>query len=190
MAHFCEYHFVYALFYFLWCKIFSKVHEQGCHYNTWGRKVREYQFTRYDKIQINSALRWLSIFAAFSIHPLNGWKNDHTLCLNKSGEFFIQCIEAAAYSQGDIVSGHQAFSYEARQFFLDGLYGGLVQSLTTENVAVSPFTYFEIGLNSSLSYKIFISDQKLQPLTQSPYTFPRLYISINNNGLEFYYKVK
>ena len=78
--------------------------------------------------------------------------------------------------------------------FTENYHEGLVQYVQPRMIdggEESPFTYLGINLNSSLAYKIFLSDPIMQPIPESPDEFPRLVLSLKPKAgnIEFYFKV-
>ena len=114
-------------------------------------------------------------------------------------------MTAAAFASDDIILDNWIFfgvfnidslTHDSFQItpFTENYHEGLVQYVQPRMIdggAESPFTYLGINLNSNLSYKIFLSDPMLQPITESPDEFPRLVLSLEPKAgnIEFYFKV-
>ena len=124
---------------------------------------------------------------------------------NRTGEDYIQCMTAAAFASDDIILDNWIFfgvfnidslTHDSFQItpYSENYYEGLVQYVQPRMIdggSESPFTYLGINLNSNLSYKIFLSDPILQPITESTDEFPRLVLSLEPKAgnIEFYFKV-
>ena len=104
------------------------------------------------------------------------------ICVNTTGETYIQCVQQEAYSTNDIIPKIMLnltsvlMNYEfirAKEFFASDEIGFILQSLEIANGIMIHNDTFPIGLNENLSYIIVFTDPKLQLYTASSVPFPR-----------------
>ena len=140
------------------------------------------------------------LFTAITIFPINpksgegqGWKilGGLNQCNNaESGEQFKQCVEEKTYSVFDTYLPTNVYCVACKSFnatvtmFYQDDRSGLVQSLRINRGGVSDdmSKTWTIILNSSIAYRVFISDPKLQLWMPNPHTIPRTYLSLEESA--------
>ena len=136
--------------------------------------------------------------AALTIFPMNpdqkgsNWKQydrNLALCLNLTGNPFIDCVEDKSYSISEILPDYSAC--EVKHFYVSEWWG-LAKSVEIEEGAISnnvlstPF----IHLNENITYMIMLTDPKLQLYTASPDVISRSLITIKQQAGQYHFYVK
>ena len=116
---------------------------------------------------------------------------EEPICSDKSGEDFIQCIEAKSYAVEDIIEwiGSDEQDYyspdnmsdliEVVPFVTEPWYG-IAQSVVMKNDTLVSYNIdatSSVVLNERLFYTIYIMDKNLQFTTESPDVIPRTVLS-------------
>ena len=134
------------------------------------------------------------MYLAITIAPINpisgegrGWKKLDGLaeCKMTSAELFKKCVEKMAYTVIDTSTNAFCLSCNATvTMFYQADFSGLVQSLRVNRGEVSDdmSKTVTIMLNSSIAYRVFISDPKLQLWMPNPHTIPRTYLSLEESA--------
>ena len=136
--------------------------------------------------------------AALTIFPMNpdqkgsNWKQydkNLALCLNLTGNKFIDCVEDKSYSISEILPDYSAC--EVKHFYVSEWWG-LAKSVEIEEGAISnnvlstPF----IHLNENITYMIMLTDPKLQLYTASPDVISRSLLTIKQEAGQYHFYVK
>ena len=90
-----------------------------------------------------------------------GWKAKEG-CAELSGEEYIQCIEAIAFTKEDIFTNFAYEELKANTYFV-GWFEAFGQFLEIDNGYITNDFYstMAVSLNNSLSYQILIMDPKI-----------------------------
>ena len=121
-----------------------------------------------------------------------GWKAKEG-CAELSGEEYIQCIEAIAFTKEDIFTNFAYEELKANTYFV-GWFEAFGQFLEIDNGYITNDFYstMAVSLNNSLSYQILIMDPKIKIFSNIPQAFPITRIALMNEyvcALQVYLKV-
>ena len=137
----------------------------------------------------------ISLLLGFSIEVIgnlsNGWKvafqDDDNVCQNKSGKHLIQCIEENTFSVNETFSDIK-LNQSARlndmkiKPWLGDLWNGLVLSIHLEPKMITNYAFSSLSafLNPNMSYRIRVTDPKLEFLGLNPDTIPRTLVKLGH----------
>ena len=118
---------------------------------------------------------------------MDGWWKSH--CLNKTGILFVKCIEAIAFSTTETITVYHDFtlssnySTKIRLFFANN-WSGLVLSpqLKDGMMTKTSGSTVSLELNPSLTYRIRVTDPKLEFLSTNPDSIPRSALKLRHNS--------
>ena len=107
------------------------------------------------------------------------------ICVNTTGETYIQCVQQEAYSTNDIIHNltnavlmdalDESMYIRVKEFYASDMTGFILQSLEMNDGIMTHRINetFPIALNENLSYIIVSTDPKLQLYTSGNMPFPR-----------------